>query len=532
MKPYQRFDEIADRRVEDLLSSRSHGKEYRSYRAHKSFGDLSFDFQRSKISLDQKEISDLSDDKMTFSLTGRFVNVRYGAQEFSRAILESGMSGDLFEFNKIEERILVEHTSANPTGPLHIGRARNSIIGDTVSRILKKYGYDVTTEYYVNDIGTQVEALLLGVELFGVENYTESYRKVYENFDSYKDKVEEYMVMAESGNPDFLGRSKERLEIFLRDVLSDLERLSISFDLFIWESEFILDGSVKEVISRLTPLLKDDNGARYIDSEEGKMYLLRSNGTSVYFTRDVAHHLKKAAEYNKAIVVLGEDHKTHFKKIRKAMDILGVNNVSAIFYSYITTREGKMSTRRGNVVYIRDLIEESIERAKKEILKRRNDLSEREVEEVSTKIGLAAVRYNIIKFSPDKPVTFDWKEALNFEGDAAPFVMYSYARARSILSKVRGTSEILWEFNEPESEFLRTLALYPEVVEGAVSHFRPDRIAKYSYELAGAFNQFYRDCPVLESGNDQQRRIEIVNVFIKTMQELYQMLGLQASDKI
>jgi arginyl-tRNA synthetase len=532
MKPYQKFDAIAREKMDSFLSSRSMEKNYRTYRPQKNFGDLSFDFQKSKVSLDVEEINSLSDRYVTFSSVGKFVNVKYDDQEFCKTVLEEGGNNELFQFEKKKDKILVEHTSANPTGPLHIGRVRNSIIGDTFSRILAKFGYDVTTEYYVNDIGTQVEALLLGVELYGMENYTESYRKVYEDFDKYKARVEEFMVKAESGDKRFLKESKDKLEVFLGDVLNDLERLSIKFDFFVWESEFILNGSVGEIIARLTPLLKDDNGAKYLESKQGKMYLLRSNGTSVYFTRDIAHHLKKSSEFDNSIAVLGEDHKSYFKKMEFAMDLLGVDNVGALFYSYITTKEGKMSTRKGNVVYVRDLIEEAVNLAKEEILKRRTDLSEEEVEEISNKVGVAAVRYNIIRYSPDKPVTFDWKDALNFDGDAAPFVMYAYARAKSILSKLDRQEEIVWKFNEPESNLLRVISIYPEIVEEAATHSRPDKIARYSFELAGAFNQFYRDCPVIDSGENFQKRVEIVRTYAKTMEELFQMLGIQASDKI
>ena len=532
MKPFQKFDAIAREKIDSYLSAYSLERNYRSYRPQKDFGDLSFDFQRSGFNINQEEIAGLSDKYVTFKPVGKFVNAIYDRQEFSKTALEEGMNGNLFKFDKKGESILVEHTSANPTGPLHIGRVRNSIIGDTLSRILSKYGYTVTTEYYVNDIGTQVEALLIGTEKFGSENYTESYRKVYEDFDTYKAKVEEYMVRAESGDTEFLKSSKEKLEIFLNDVLTDLKRLSITFDTFVWESEFILNGGVRDIIARLAPLLKDDGGAKYLESGKDKMYLIRSNGTSVYFTRDIAHHLRKSTQYDRCITVLGEDHKSYFKKIDYAMEILNVHNVSAIFYSYISTKEGKMSTRRGNVVYVRDFIDEAIDRAREEIMKRRNDLSEEEISEISNKIGVAAVRYHIIKYSPDKPVTFDWEEALNFDGDAAPFVMYSYARARSILSKSEEDSEIIWEFDEPESELMKKISLFPEVVEDAMKHSRPDKIARYSYELAGAFNQFYRDCPVLDSGKSLQRRIEIVRIFARTMEELFQMLGIQASDKI
>lgn len=532
MKPYERYDGIAQSRLEEFLKNKSPTNKYRMYRPQRNFGDISFDFQRSGIPLDGDEINLLSDPLMSFALTGKFINVKYSDQEFSRAVIESTVNGDLLNFEDRNNSFLVEHTSANPTGPLHIGRVRNSIIGDTISRILKTYGYDVTTEYYVNDIGTQVEALLLGVEIFGSENYTESYRRIFENMDEYKDRVKDLMLKAESGDVDFLSQSRKKLEVFLQDVLADLNQLSIKFDNFTWESEFIINGSVQNILSKFSSILQDDNGAKYIDSPEGKMYLVRSNGTSVYFTRDIAYHLRKSEKYDMSIDVLGEDHRNHFRKVTYAMKQLGKDNISALFYSFIATKEGKMSTRRGNVIYVRDLISGAIDKARQEILKRRSDLGPKEVEEISGRIGLAAVRYNIIKNSPDKPVTFDYDEALNFEGDAAPFIIYSYARARSILAKVGEPSILEWKFVNEEVEVIREIALYPEVVEDAVKHLRPDKIAKYSYDLASSFNQFYRDCPVIDSGPNYQRRVEIVKAFVKTMEEIFRMLGIEASEKI
>lgn len=532
MKPLEHFDEVARDRLDKYLGTKSIDRGYRFYRSPKGFGDISFDFQRLRVSLDDREIASLTDELMKFSLTGKFVNVRYDDQKFSRSVLDSVLGGELFEFKKNGKKVLVEHTSSNPNSPLHIGRARNSIIGDTVARILSKYGFDVKREYYVNDIGTQIEAFLISLDVYGKDNYAESYRRISQNMDQYKGRIEESMKKAESGDVEFLHESRARLQFYLNDLLKDLKELDISFDNFVWESDFILDGSVKRIIERLSPMLEDDGGAKYIDSPEGKLYVMRSNGTSVYFTRDIVYHLRKAENFDISIDVLGEDHKNHVRKLDFVLKKLGVEDVVALFYSYITTKEGKLSTRRGNVIFLRDLIREAKENAKKEILKRRNDLSEETVEEISAKIGNAAVRYNIIKYSPEKPITFDWADALNFDGDAAPFVMYSYARARSILSKAGKNLKMKYEFVEAEIDLMRKIALFPEVVEDAAKHHRPDRVAKYSYELASSFNQFYRDCPVIGDNENYQRRVEIVKATVKTIEEVLLLLGIEPSDKI
>jgi len=532
VKPYEKFDNMAKERINSYLSRKGIPANYRVYRAQRNYGDLTFDFQRSGFVPERDEIISLSDDLLAFNPAGKFVNAVYRDGPFSSEVLTSAMDGDLFLFQKKDEKVLVEHTSANPTGPLHIGRVRNSIIGDTIARLLKKFGFDVKTEYYVNDIGTQVEALLLATELFKDLNYTEAYQKIFQNFDQYKDEVEKMMLRAESGDEEFIRKSTEKLKMYLSDVLSDLSRLSIEFDMFIWESRFILDGSVRDVLSKLGPVLKDENGAKYIDFGEGKIYLTRSNGTSVYFTRDVAHHIMKNNQFQRSIDVLGEDHREHFRKLKYVLDFFGIKGVEGVFYSFITTKQGRMSTRRGNVVYVRDFIDEAVERAREEIISRRRDLSEDELDDISKKIGAAAVRYNIIKYSLEKPVTFDWSEALNFEGDAAPFVMYSYARARSILSKVDVQGDINFSFTKEEAPLLRMIALYPEVVEDAVTHIKPERIPRYAFDLASSFNQFYRDCDVLGSGDNKGRRVEIVKAFSRTMEEVFDILGIKPSDKI
>jgi arginyl-tRNA synthetase len=526
------FDALSRNKIERYLAERNISGNYRSYRPQRNFGDISFDFQKTNVELDRAGVEALSDSNVKFSLSGKFVNVKYDNLAFSRAVIDSAMSGALFDFGRKQKSVLIEHTSSNPNAPLHVGRARNSIIGDTLSRILEKFGYDVKREYYVNDIGTQVEALLLATELFGDENYTESYRKISENMKKYETEIEEYMKRAESGDLDFLQKSRKKLEVYLEDLLTDLYKLDIRFDNFVWESEFILDGSVNKVMEMLSPVIKDDNGAKYIDSPDGKIYLVRSNGTSVYFTRDVAYHLSKVKKYDTSIDVLGEDHKNHFRKLMFVMDFMNVKGIDPVFYSFITLKEGKMSTRRGNVVYLRELIQEAVNNAREEIMKRRNDLDGSQLEEIAEKIGISAVRYNIIKYSPEKPITFDWQEALNFEGDAAPFIMYSYARAKSILSKAEKTMEVNWNFVDSESSLLRVIALYPEVVEDAANHYRPDKIAKYAFELASMFNQFYRDCPVIGDIDNYQKRVEIVRIAVRTMEQIFYMLGIKPSDKI
>ncbi len=200
MHPLEFFETKAKEKIGPIAKKYNIENKIRIYRAPKDFGDLTIDLQKADIDVSKEEVDQLSDDFLSFTKVNKFINVKYNDNKLSSMIIEGALKGSLFNFDKKEEKILVEHTSANPTGPLHVGRVRNSIIGDTIARIFKKYGYDVKTEYYVNDIGTQVEALLLGTDLYGEENYTESYRKYYAEIESHKEDIERNMKLAESGD--------------------------------------------------------------------------------------------------------------------------------------------------------------------------------------------------------------------------------------------------------------------------------------------------------------------------------------------
>jgi len=531
MNPRRFFEDLAKQKIERLAKELQIKDPLIIYKPNPKFGDLVWDTQKLKIDVPQESVEKLCDENIKFQKSGKFINITFNPEKYARTVLDFINSGD-FKKNEGGLKYLIEHTSANPTGPLHIGRARNSIIGDTMARILRRLGNEVRVEYYMNDIGTQVEALLIGMEIFPDLSYTEAYRRVYENIEQYKSKIEEYMLRAEQGDIDFLKSTRTRLEMLLEDVLRDLYSLGIRFDGIVWESDFILNGDVKGVLEKLEPFLKDENGAKYIEYNDDKIYLKRSNGTSLYFTRDIAYHIYKAKNFNVPIDVLGEDHKLHFQNLTYVLKLLGIENIKVIFYSYVITKEGKMSTRRGNVIYLRDLLEESVQLAEDEVRKRHPDLDENSIKDLAARIGHSAVRYNIIRYSPEKPITFTWEDALNFEGESAPFIMYSYARSNSILNKTESFHKGDNKFVEREIELIKKMGDYTDILEEAGRTYRPDRLARYIYELASTFNQFYRDCPVLKDPENRDRRLEIVKAFNMVLKDAMETLGLEITEKL
>lgn len=442
------------------------------------------------------------------------------------------------------KKVILEHTSANPNGPLHIGRARNPIIGDTLVRIFRAYGYETEAQFYVDDMGKQVAILAWGMENLDIEidenaksdrqlvAYYQRASRSMEEDEEVENQINQLVKECEEGNERALSLVKNSYEKVLEGIVESLERINVHIDSFIRESRFILDGSVNKIIENLNEYCKREGKAIYLKSGNEKFFLTRSDGTSLYPTRDIAYHLWKGSQADRLVNVLGEDHRLESRQIEAALKLLKAKIPEAVFYSFISLPEGKMSTRRGRVVYLDDLINECIDKAFEEI-KKRKELSEEKMEEIAGMIGIGAIRYNIIKVQPEKSILFKWEEALNFEGNSAPFIQYAHARCCSILDKAGKPGEVKeipneYPFNhQSEIELIKLLAELPQIVERSAEKCNPSSIANYVYELASKFNQFYRDCRVLES-KFEAPRLALVDATRQVIKNSLNLLGIEA----
>ncbi|MCD6330976.1 MAG: arginine--tRNA ligase [Thermoplasmata archaeon] len=471
-----------------------------------------------------------------------FINAEKLANELIKQIEE--MENDFGKRERKGIKVIVEHTSANPNGPLHVGRARNPIIGDTIARLLKFYGYDVITQYYVDDMGKQVATLFWGVKNLKLEEkhdkpdhryviYYQKASELAEKDEKVMKEIEEIIKKCEQGDKKTLEEIKEIYQKVLNGIMQSLNMLNIYIDEFVEESKFVLDGSVEKVIEdlRKTEYVKEEGNALYIDLEpfgihgrDKKFFLTRSDGTSLYATRDIAYHIWKGERADLMINVLGEDHKLEAKCVEIALKILNKKIPEAIFYSFVSLPEGKMSTRKGRVVYLDDLIEEAIERAKKEVHERGIE----DAEKIAKSVAVGAIRYNIIKVKPSKAIVFKWEEALNFEGESAPFIQYAHARCCSILRKANYEKQSPVKYkHESEIKLLKKLALFPEKVKECVETRNPSLLAEYAHEVASTFNIFYRDCRVIGS-KEEKERLALVNATRQVLKNCLNLLGIDA----
>lgn len=459
-----------------------------------------------------------------------------------------------------DQTILLEHSSVNPTGPIHVGRARNPLIGDTLARCLRFCGYSVTTEYYVNDVGKQVVLLTWGLENLSEEEVRKPesdkedhrlvvfYQRANELMESDPKVGEEIADMLrrfEGGDVEVIGRVRKTAMRMLEGIMQSLQRVGVELDSFAWESQFILDGSAREVVKRLkaSEYSEEEEGAYYLDlgkfgvhGHDTRWFFTRNDGTTLYTTRDLAYHLDKFSRADHLINVLGEDQKLGMQQLASALTIISEKRKPEnVFYSFVSLPEGRMSTRKGRAVNLDDLIEEAEERALEEVKKRRTDLSEERMVEISKSIGSGAIRYNIVRVQAEKQMVFRWEDALNFEGNSAPFLQYSHARACSILRKAGEHSTVVDPamLADPfERRLIKVLSRFPSVMMECAEKRRIHLLPSYGQEVASSFNQFYAYVPVLRSGERREARISLVEATMWVLKNTLNTLGIVAPEEM
>lgn len=500
-----------------------------------------------------------------YEAKGAYLNFKIAHQQLVEMVLQTIFTlGDNYGTLPTKaDKIILEHTSANPTDKLHVGRARNPIIGDTLARILRCAGYNVETQYYVDDMGKQTARKILEFrhpdwdkEKFktGYQWATSATTADSEDYDPDKVReLDEIMAGLEQGNPESLKEADNVCEEMMDEIIKpSLEKINVKIDRYVNESQFMLDNSVNEVIDNLknSEYCSNEDGANYIDlnqfdikSGKDKFFFTRADGNSLYATRDIAYHQWKFQNCDIAINILGEDHKLESEYVRIGLKLTNVDQVPEnIFYSFVNLPEGRMSTRKGKVVYQDDLIDEAIKLATAEVKKRREDLTTESMKNIAEIVGIGAIRYNIIRIQAEKKIMFKWEDALNFEGDSAPFVQYAHARACSILRKSKHKSddytptEINSELITAPSEIalVRILGKLPGLVAECALKRQGHPIAGYAHEVAAAFNQFYRDCPVLKAESSEliETRLGLVAATRNVLKSALNLLGLIAPNKM
>jgi len=469
-----------------------------------------------------------------------FMNRRFLNEVVDQAVADNRWTG------RMSQRVIVEHTSANPDGPLHVGHIRNSVIGDTLVRTLRRAGCTVDAQYYVNDMGRQEAMVVVGCDRFQLDGSKPDHAiaKVYiaankamEEHPEIRSEADTVIQRYEAGDEETVAKIQSAVRYAILGIEETLHRMNIRHDSYHWESQFVRSGDVEEIIKLLekTGLTEWEDGAFQLDLSghgfEKKMVLKRANGTSLYITRDLAYHRWKSANSDRSVDILGADHKLVSGQLRTALRMLGIREPEVVIFEFVSLPTGSMSTRKGKFISADELIDEVEKQAYEEVSRRRPEESEAFRREVARHVAAGAVRYDVVKVSADKATMFDWKQALDFEKLSAPFIQYAHARACSILRK--GEPGELFDAHLLQSEneiaLIKKIAEFDLVIDRAARELKPHQLATYARELAESFNLFYRYSPVLDASPDiKSARMALAEAARNALRTTLETLGIAA----
>lgn len=486
-------------------------------------------------------------------MTGGYINIFVILDQLYSTIIE-----DVFHKKESygstgtgkNKKILMEHTSINPNASPHVGRARNAMIGDTIVRLLRFQGYDVDVHYFVNDIGKQIAMLLLGTESREsydfhdlLDIYIEINEAVKEN-PAIEQEVFALLNLLESGHVETKNRFRDLVNICIKGQTNILKQLGITYDTFDYESEYLFNNRMDEVLEafKQTGKLEEDEEGRYclnlsdygLPLKSPYLVLTRKDKTSLYPLRDISYTIDKMkADVDQNLIVLGEDQKVYHQEVKAALDILGHKAPDAIHYSFVLLKEGKMASRNGTVVLLEDFMEEAYEKAKIEIGKRRDVVND----ETAKSIAYASVKYAILKTSNEKNVTFTWDQALSFEGDSAPYCLYSLARIYSIMEKTDSLSNHK-AYNEmvnaEEIELAIEISKMYDMIETAEKTKSPHIVVNYLYDVTRRFSSFYHACSINDASTNQLKsaRYDLTMATKQVIENCFQLLGIDIIKKM
>lgn len=425
------------------------------------------------------------------------------------------------------------------------------MIGDAIVQLLTFEGYDVEVHYFVNDIGKQIAMLLLGAldkdnvtfkDLLDI--YIDINNKVKEN-PELADDVFNLLYQLENGDMTIRRQFRNLVNICINGQTGILKELGINYDRFDYESDYLFNDKLKGVLEELRDtgyLVEDEEGRLVLNQSKYELpmrspylVLTRKDKTSLYPLRDIAFTIDKAKKgMDRNIIVLGEDQKLYHRQIEAALHELNYQAPEVVHYSFVLLSEGKMATRNGTVVLLEDFMEEAFKKAKEEIKKRRDTLDD----ETAKAIAYGAVKYSILKTSNDKNVTFDWANALSFEGDSGPYLQYSLARIFSIQRKCEGLSVAHADYSllgeKEELELILEIAKMYEIISLASRTLSPHVIATYLFNLTQKFSKFYHNHSVVNATNNDIKvaRYSLIMAVKQVIINCFDILGITYVEKM
>lgn len=488
-------------------------------------------------------------------VVGPYLNLFVNRAYFAIAILdEIDNKKEAFGNNVVDGKtIVIEYPSPNTNKPLHLGHLRNLSIGESLARLLEVNGNKVVRTNLFNDRGVHICKSMLAYQKVGnntepdkksdhfVGDYYVKFSALAKEDENLEKEAQEMLLKWENGDEETLKLWKKMNGWAFEGFKETFELFGIKHDKNYFESEIYQEGK-KLVLENLEKgvFTKRKDGAITIDlTADGldEKVLLRSDGTSVYMTQDLYLAVLKDADYNydDSIYIVGNEQDYHFKVLAIVLKKMGfTKSICHLSYGMISLPQGRMKSREGTVVDADNLIWELCDLAKVEIIERNKDINPEEAKERALKISLAAIKYKLLKTNVFRDMIFDPKESLSFDGDTGPYLLYSYARANSILAKVlKSEGDFHETVNLEDSEFalIQKIASFPELLRFAGENRNPSLVANYAFELSQIFNEFYHNCQVANSVNTNIR-LKLVESFKIVLGKSLNILGIESLEKM
>ena len=485
-----------------------------------------------------------------------YLNFKINKDGFVRATLEKILT-EKENFGSSNEgegkTVCIDYSSINIAKPFHIGHLSTTVLGGALYRIFNFLGYKAVGINHLGDYGTQFGKLISAykrwgdketIEKGGIRALNELYVKFHqeaEEHPEYDDEARAYFKKIEQGDEECLVLFHWFKDLTLKDVQKIYDMLDIHFDSYAGESFY--SDKMQPIVDELREknLLVESRGAQVVDLEEYNMppcIILKSDGSSLYATRDMAAaaYRKNTYDFYKCLYVVAYQQNLHFKQFFKVLEMMGkdwAKDLVHVAYGMVSLEEGTMSTRKGNVVFLEDVIKKCIEKAYKIIDEKNPNLENKE--EVAQKVGVGAVIFGALYNNKIKDIVFSYDKVLNFDGETSVYVQYTCARAKSVLSKggVPESYEIP-TLCAQEIELVKAIATLPETVQAAAEKFEPSLIARFAVDVAQKFNKFYFDCKILAAEDEKTKnfRLALTNATLQALNNAFTLLGIGIPDKM
>ena len=488
--------------------------------------------------------------------TGPYVNFFLSKAEISgqviKEIIKDGADyGQQNEGNG--ENVTIDLSSPNIAKPFSVGHLRSTVIGDALSNIFRKIGYNTIKINHLGDWGKQFGLLMVAYKKWGSQEAVEAnpideLLKLYvrinaeiENDPSLDEEGRLWFKKLEDGDPE----ATELWQWFRDESLTEFNRiyelLGVEFDSL--NGEAFYNDKMDEGIQILEDkgLLQESKGASIVDLEDFNLppaMIKKSDGATLYITRDIATAIYRARTYNfvKNVYVVGQEQANHFRQLKAVLKKMGFDwsdDMIHVDFGLVTKNRQKLSTRKGNIILLEPTLLEAISRAKSQIEAKNPDLEDKEA--VARAVGVGAVKFYDLKTDRRNGYDFDLEAMVSFEGETGPYIQYAYARIQSILRKAnfQPDAEATYSLNDPESwEIIKLLQDFGRVVKRAADNYEPSLIAKYAISLAQAFNKYYSHTRILDESPERDSRLALSYSTAVVLKESLRLLGVEAPEKM